>query len=271
MSFLDKINPKTLPRHVAIIMDGNGRWAAQRHIPRLQGHRHAVKAVRACVEASAELGLQVLTLYAFSTENWQRPKKEVSGLMNLFFEFLEKELHTMLENNVRFQLIGDRNGLPDFLQERLSHALDSTSENTGLLLNLALNYGGRDEVVRAVKKIAESVKKGELLSENIDESLVSTNTYTVGVPDPDLIIRTSGELRLSNFLIWQAAYAEFYFTEVLWPDFNKEDLYKALADFQQRKRRMGRTTDSTTISESPVDAQFQVPKKKEIFIPETPV
>ena len=177
----------------------------------------------------------------------------------------------MLENNVRFQLIGDRNGLPDFLQERLRHALDSTSENTGLLLNLALNYGGRDEMVRAVKKIAESVKKGELLSENIDESLVSTNTYTVGVPDPDLIIRTSGELRLSNFLIWQAAYAEFYFTEVLWPDFNKEDLHKALVDFQQRKRRMGGTTDSSTISESPADAQFQVSRKKGIFIPETSV
>ena len=250
MSIFDKIDKAALPKHVAIIMDGNGRWAIQRGMPRLQGHRNAVKGVRACVEASAELGLQVLTLYAFSTENWQRPRKEVSALMNLFFEFLEKELHTMLDNNVRFQLIGNREGLPDFLQNRLSHALDSTATNTGLLMNLALNYGGRDEMVRAVRKIAESVKKGDLLLENIDESLVSAHTYTAGHPDPDLIIRTSGELRLSNFLIWQAAYAEFYFTEVLWPDFTKEDLYKALLEFQQRKRRRGLTTDSLSTTEA---------------------
>ena len=250
MSIFNKIDKAALPKHVAIIMDGNGRWAIQRRMPRLQGHRNAVKAVRACVEASAELGLQVLTLYAFSTENWQRPRKEVSALMDLFFEFLEKELHTILDNNVRFQLIGNREGLPDFMQNRLSHALDSTAANTGLLLNLALNYGGRDEMVRAVSRIAESVKKGDLLSENIDESLVSANTYTAGQPDPDLIIRTSGELRLSNFLIWQAAYAEFYFTEVLWPEFTKEDLYKALLEFQHRKRRMGRTTDSGSMTEA---------------------
>ena len=249
MSYLDKIERAALPKHVGIIMDGNGRWAIKRRMPRLQGHRNAVKAVRACVEASAELGLQVLTLYAFSTENWKRPRKEVSALMDLFFEFLEKELHTMLDNNVRFQLIGNRDGLPNFLQNRLSHALDSTAENTGLLLNLALNYGGRDEMVRAIRKIAESVKESEILPEMIDESLVSANTYTVGLPDPDLIIRTSGEMRLSNFLIWQAAYAEFFFTEVLWPDFTKEDLYKALIEFQRRKRRMGRTTDSSSMNE----------------------
>ena len=250
MSNLDKIDPKALPQHVGIIMDGNGRWAAERHMPRIHGHRSAVKAVRASVETAAELGLNVLTLFAFSTENWQRPNKEVSALMELFYEFLEKELHTMLENNVRFQLIGDRDKLPDFLQDRLSNALNSTSENTGLLLNLALNYGGRDEISRAVRKISESVKKGELQPENIDEALISANTYTAGLPDPDLIIRTSGELRLSNFLIWQAAYAEFYFTEVLWPDFNKEDLHKALLEYQNRKRRMGRTTASTVISKS---------------------
>ena len=250
MSYLDKIDPKALPQHVGIIMDGNGRWAAKRHMPRAHGHRSAVKAVRSSVEAAAELGLNVLTLFAFSTENWQRPKKEVSALMELFYEFLEKELHTMLENNVRFQLIGDRDKLPDFLQDRLSNALNSTSENTGLLLNLALNYGGRDEISRAVRKISASVKKGELQPENIDEALISANTYTAGLPDPDLIIRTSGELRLSNFLIWQAAYAEFYFTEVLWPDFNKEDLHKALLEYQNRKRRMGRTTASAVISKS---------------------
>ena len=250
MNYLDKIDPKALPQHVGIIMDGNGRWAAERHMPRIHGHRSAVNAVRASVEAAAEMGLNVLTLFAFSTENWQRPNKEVSALMELFYEFLEKELHTMLENNVRFQLIGDRYKLPDFLQERLSNALNSTSKKTGLLLNLALNYGGRDEISRAVRKISESVKKGELQPDNIDEALISANTYTAGLPDPDLIIRTSGEIRLSNFLIWQAAYAEFYFTEVLWPDFNEEDLHKALLEYQNRKRRMGRTTASTVISKS---------------------
>jgi len=250
MCNLDKIDPKALPQHVGIIMDGNGRWAAERQMPRIHGHRSAVNAVRESVETSAELGLNVLTLFAFSTENWQRPNKEVSALMELFYEFLEKELHTMLENNVRFQLIGERDKLPDFLQGRLSNALKTTSENTGLLLNLALNYGGRDEISRAVRKISVSVKKGELQPENIDEALISANTYTAGLPDPDLIIRTSGELRLSNFLIWQAAYAEFYFTEVLWPDFNKEDLHKALLEYQNRKRRMGRTTTSAVISKS---------------------
>ena len=167
----------------------------------------------------------------------------------------------MLKNNVRFQLIGDREKLPDFLQDRLGNALNSTSENTGLLLNLALNYGGRDEISRAVRKISESVKKGELQPENIDEALISANTYTAGLPDPDLIIRTSGELRLSNFLIWQAAYAEFYFTEVLWPDFNKEDLHKALLEYQNRKRRMGRTTASAEISKSKQHISQMVSKK----------
>ena len=248
MSYLDKIDQKALPQHVGIIMDGNGRWAAERHMPRIHGHRSAVNAVRESVEAAAELGLNVLTLFAFSTENWQRPKKEVSALMELFYEFLEKELHTMLENNVRFQLIGDRDKLPDFLQERLSNALNSTSDNTGLLLNLALNYGGRDEISRAVRIISELVKKRELQPENIDEALISANTYTAGLPDPDLIIRTSGELRLSNFLIWQAAYAEFYFTDVLWPDFKREDLHKALIEYQNRKRRMGRSTASAVAS-----------------------
>ena len=246
MSYLDKIDKASLPGHIAIIMDGNGRWATKRDIPRFEGHRHAVKSVRACVEAAAELKLNVLTLYAFSTENWRRPKKEVSALMNLFFEFLKKELETMLKNNVRFKLIGDRNGLPDFLQERLSLALDSTAGNTGLLLNLALNYGGRDELVRAARKLAEEVKKGDLQPESIDESLISEKTFTAGVPDPDLIIRTSGEQRLSNFLIWQAAYAEYFFTDVLWPDFTKDNLHEAIFEYQQRKRTMG----SATVSEA---------------------
>ena len=243
MSNLEKLDQSRLPKHVAIIMDGNGRWATQRFIPRFHGHRNAVKAVRATVEAAVELELSVLTLYAFSTENWQRPKKEVSALMDLFFEFLEKELKTRWENNVCFKVVGDRSGLPDFLQERLSNALDVTANNTGLQLNLAINYGGRTELVRAMQQIAEMVKSDQIQMEEIDEALISSKMYTAGDPDPDLIIRTSGELRLSNFLIWQAAYAEFYFTDVLWPDFTKEDLYSALLEFQNRKRRMGGTTE----------------------------
>ena len=222
-------------------MDGNGRWAEKRLYPRVYGHRNAVKAVRATVEAAAELKLKVLTLYAFSTENWQRPKKEVSELMDLFAEYLQKELQTMLENNVRFLVVGDRSGLPNFLQSPLQQALESTSSNTGLLLNLAVNYGGRAELVRAVKNICIQAKSGQLHEDQIDEALISSHTYTPDVPDPDLIIRTSGERRMSNFLIWQAAYSEYYFTEVLWPEFSKEDFYRALQEFQQRDRRMGRT------------------------------
>jgi len=252
MDFLDKIDKKSLPRHVAIIMDGNGRWATKHNMPRINGHRYAVNSVRACVEASAELKLPILTLYAFSTENWGRPKKEVTELMNLFFEFLKKELDTMLKNNVRFKLIGDREKLPEFLQDRLSFALDETSKNTGLLLNLALNYGGRDEIVRAVRKIAKEVNEGNLLPENVDENLISGNTYTAGIADPDLIIRTSGEQRLSNFLIWQSAYAEYYFTDVLWPDFTKDNLHEALIEFQRRKRRLGLTKD-IKFDNKPVD------------------
>ena len=222
-------------------MDGNGRWAEKKLYPRVYGHRNAVKAVRATVEAAAELKLKVLTLYAFSTENWQRPEKEVSELMDLFAEYLQKELQTMLENNVRFLVVGDRSGLPNFLQSPLQHALESTSSNTGLLLNLAVNYGGRAELVRAVKNICIQAKSGQLHEDQIDEALISRHTYTSDVPDPDLIIRTSGERRMSNFLIWQAAYSEYYFTEVLWPEFSKEDFYRALREFQQRDRRMGRT------------------------------
>jgi len=181
--------------------------------------------------------------------------------MNLFFEFLQKELDTMLKNNVRFKLIGEREKLPDFLQDRLRYALESTSNNTGLVLNLALNYGGRDEIVRAVRMIAKEVKEGNLLPENVDENLISEKTYTAGIADPDLIIRTSGELRLSNFLIWQSAYAEYYFTDILWPDFTKENLYEALIAYQQRKRRLGRTTD-LKIDNKPVDDFFKSKAKK---------
>ena len=235
------LDPSRMPRHVGIIMDGNGRWATERRYPRVYGHRNAVKAVRATVEAAVELELEVLTLYAFSTENWKRPAQEVSTLMDLFAEYLQKELKTMLDNNVQFQVAGESQGLPQFLQQPLNHALESTSENTGLLLNLAVNYGGRAELVRAVKKISSLVQSGNLNLEEINEDLISEHTFTPGIPDPDLIIRTSGEKRLSNFLIWQAAYSEYFFTDVLWPDFDKEDFFQALLEFQKRNRRLGHT------------------------------
>ena len=235
------LDPSRMPRHVGIIMDGNGRWATERRYPRVYGHRNAVKAVRATVEAAVELELEVLTLYAFSTENWRRPAQEVSTLMDLFAEYLQKELKTMLDNNVRFQVAGESQELPQFLKQPLNHALESTSENTGLLLNLAVNYGGRAELVRALKKISSLVQSGNLNLEEINEDLISEHTFTPGIPDPDLIIRTSGEKRLSNFLIWQAAYSEYFFTDVLWPDFDKEDFFQALLEFQKRNRRLGRT------------------------------
>lgn len=236
---LATLSTKALPAHVAIIMDGNGRWANQRMIPRFQGHRKAVRAVRAVVEAAAELELQVLTLYAFSTENWSRPHQEVSMLMRLFEEFLQKELSTLLKNNIRFSVIGNRSELPDFLDSPINQALSATQENTGLTLNLAINYGGRAEIIRAVQSIAQLVQKEQLTPGDIDESLFSQYTYTNAQPDPDLIIRTSGEKRISNFLLWQSAYAEYYFTEVLWPDFARVDFYKGLHEFQQRQRRLG--------------------------------
>ena len=231
-----------LPQHVGIIMDGNGRWAQQRLIPRFQGHRNAVRAVRTVVETAAELGLQVLTLYAFSTENWVRPRQEINVLMELLHEYLQKELGTMLENNVSMRISGDPTRLPEFLQKPLEDALKLTEINTGLTLNLALNYGGRTELVRAMQQMARKIEGGELRVGEINEETINQHLYTSGLPDPDLIIRTSGEQRLSNFLIWQAAYAEFYYTEVLWPDFTKEDFHKALAAYQQRQRRMGDIT-----------------------------
>ena len=231
-----------LPHHGGIIMDGNGRWAQQRLIPRFQGHRNAVRAVRAVVETAAELGLQVLTLYAFSTENWVRPRQEVNVLMELLHEYLQKELGTMLENNVSMRISGDTTRLPEFLHKPLENALNLTESNTGLTLNLALTYGGRAELVRAMQQMARKIEDGKLQAGEINEVAINQHLYTSGLPDPDLIIRTSGEQRLSNFLIWQAAYAEFYYTEVLWPDFTKEDFHKALQAYQQRQRRMGDIT-----------------------------
>ncbi len=238
---LDQLDLNRLPRHVAVIMDGNGRWAKKRFLQRFQGHRNAINAVRTTITTAAELHLTSLTLYAFSTENWKRPPKEISVLMDLLVEYLQKELDTMNENNIRFRAIGDYAKLPDFVQKHLQHTFQSTANNTGMVLNLALNYGGRAEIIRAIQLIMKGVQEKSVLPDQIDEKLVSSFMYTSDLPDPDLIIRTSGEQRISNFLLWQSAYSEFYFTDVLWPDFTKEDFYKALLEFQQRQRRMGGT------------------------------
>lgn len=244
---IEKIDLKRLPQHVAIIMDGNGRWARKRFLPRFQGHKSAVKAVRDVVTTAAELGLTALTLYAFSTENWKRPKKEISVLMELFAEYLVKELNTLNDNNIKFKIIGDRNKLPDFIHGPLDTTLKTTADNTGMVFHLAVNYGSRAEITSAVKNIAVKIAEKSLSPDEINESLISQNLYTSGVPDPDLIIRTSGEQRISNFLLWQSAYSEFYFTDILWPDFKKTDLYKAIYVFQQRQRRIGGTGEDDSI------------------------
>ena len=235
----EQLNLGQLPRHVAVIMDGNGRWAKKRFMQRFQGHQNAVKAVRTVVETSTELKLTSLTLYAFSTENWKRPSKEVEVLMDLFAEYLQKELDNLNRNNICFRVIGDRTGLPGFLQEHLTRASDTTANNQGMILNLALNYGGRAEIIRAIHLIVKQTQEDTLTLDQIDEALVSKFMYTPDIPDPDLIIRTSGEQRLSNFLLWQSAYSEFYFTDILWPDFTQDDFYQALHVFQQRQRRLG--------------------------------
>ncbi len=232
-----------LPSHVGIIMDGNGRWAKRKRSPRIHGHRNATRAVRQTVETSVELGIDTLTLYAFSTENWGRPQQEISFLMKLFEEFLKRELETLAKNNIRFQMLGNRSRLPEFLEDPLDAAHRETRDNTGMRLCIAVDYGSRDEIVQACRKIAEKVAANELEIADINESLFSDHLFTRTMNDPDLIIRTSGELRLSNFLLWQAAYAELYFTETLWPDFGKEEYLKALEDFSKRKRRKGRVNE----------------------------
>ena len=228
-----------LPKHIAIIMDGNGRWARQRGLPRTMGHRAGIKAVRRVVEACVELKISVLTLYAFSIENWRRPKTEVNTLMRLLAEFLEKEIKEMNENHIRFTAIGRLHELPDFVQKRLLRTIEATAHNQGLVLNLALNYGGRSEIVDAVKKMAYKVKENGLRPEEIDETFFSQFLYTRDLPDPDLLIRTSGEMRISNFLLWQISYSEIVVTRKLWPDFTKEDLKRAIEEFQTRERRFG--------------------------------
>jgi len=236
---LRAIDFSRLPRHVAIIMDGNGRWAKLRHKQRVEGHRAGISSVRDVVETSARLGLQVLTLYAFSVENWKRPKSEVSTLMALLKRYLRLELDTLLGNNIRFQVIGRSEDLPDDVRDELQRAMEKTSANTGMLFNIALNYGGRAEITDAVRRlVSDLVARGRSPSE-IDEGMLASYLYTAGQPDPDLLIRTSGEMRISNFLLWQIAYAEIWVTDVLWPDFRRKHLLQAIADYQKRERRYG--------------------------------
>ncbi len=231
----------SLPQHIAIIMDGNGRWAMDRGLPRVQGHQAGVESIRNVVRAAGEMGIKYLTLYAFSTENWGRPQDEVGFLMNLLSSYLDKELTEITKNNIRFRLIGHPEDLPAEIQKKIQRNLKETEHNTGLTLTLALSYSGRLEIVDAVKKLAEKVHKGEMAVQDITPDIFSNYLYTAGTPDPDLLIRTSGEMRISNFLLWQLSYTEIYVTERLWPDFRKEDLLKAIQDFQKRERRFGRT------------------------------
>jgi undecaprenyl diphosphate synthase len=236
---LDRLPPSSLPRHVAIIMDGNGRWARQRGLPRVEGHRAGIRAVRDTVEAAARLEIEALTLYAFSTENWKRPRWEVRTLMALLKEYLAKELRTMADNNIRFRPIGRISELEPEIQDGLARAVEATSANTGLTFQIALNYSGRTELVDLVRTAVSHARTAQLTAERVDDDWVAAHLTTAGVPDPDLLIRTSGELRVSNFLLWQIAYAELYFTPVLWPDFTTRDLLLAVADFARRERRYG--------------------------------
>ncbi len=243
MDLKEKIDKNNLPVHVAIIMDGNGRWAKKKGNQRIFGHKNGVKAVRDTVEGAGELGIQYLTLYAFSTENWNRPKQEVDALMTLLITSINSETDTLIKNNVRLLTIGDTEGLPKNVKEKLNTVIDKTANNTGLTLVLALNYSARWEIVNAVKNIITDSKKSDISIEKINNEFFEGYLNTKDIPDPDLLIRTSGEYRISNFLIWQIAYSELYFTDVLWPDFRREDLYNAIINYQQRERRFGKTSE----------------------------
>jgi undecaprenyl diphosphate synthase len=238
------IDQNNLPQHIAIIMDGNGRWAKKQGAMRVFGHKSAVKAVREVTEACTELGIKHLTLYAFSTENWGRPKFEVDSLMELLVNTINKETPTLLENNVRLSTIGDTDSLPKKCRLKLMEAIEKTGKNTGLNLNLALSYSGRWEIINAVKGIAKKVQEGQIINlEDIDSQLFTNHLSTKDIPDPELLIRTSGEMRISNFLLWQIAYSEIYITPVLWPDYRREHLYEAILSYQKRERRFGKTSD----------------------------
>jgi undecaprenyl diphosphate synthase len=243
MTLISSINVDNLPKHLAIIMDGNGRWAKQKGMLRAFGHENGTKSVRVTVENCAKLGIANLTLYAFSTENWNRPKLEVDTLMNLLIKSLRKELETLTKNNIRLNSIGNLEKLPKSAQKELAEVIEKTKHNTRMTLTLALSYGSREEIVYAVKEISNKVKNNIIQIESIDESTINNHLYTQNLPDVDLVIRTSGEHRISNFLLWQIAYAEFYFIDVLWPDFSEEHLYEAIISYQKRERRFGKTSE----------------------------
>lgn len=236
-----QIDPTRVPQHVAIVMDGNGRWAEKRKKPRLYGHKVGAKSVREIVEAAGELGVKVLTLYAFSSENWNRPEGEVTGLMTILKNYLESELSRMLRNNIRLTCIGDLQRIPQQVRKVLLDSIEKTQQNRDLTLNLALSYGSRDELVSAIQQIAKKCVLQQMDPATIDQQIVTDHLYTAGMMDPDLLIRTGGEKRLSNFLLWQASYAEIVFTETMWPDFRKEAFYHAIREFQRRERRFGKT------------------------------
>lgn len=228
-----------LPRHIAIIMDGNGRWAKKRMLPRTMGHRAGMNALEEVVRACNDLGIKVLTIYAFSTENWKRPLEEVSFLMQLLLEYLKKKLYELHEENVQIRLLGDSSGIPERQREAIAQAIALTAHNTGLIFNIAMNYGARLELVKACRQLAELVQSGEMEPRDITEAELAAQLYTAGLPDPDLLIRTGGEMRVSNYLLWQIAYAELLVTDTLWPDFGKTELLAAIAEYQRRDRRFG--------------------------------
>lgn len=236
---MEKIDRSKLPLHIGIILDGNGRWAQKRNLPRLDGHRQGAKTAQKIIEFSSTLGIKVLSLFIFSTENWNRPKLEVQGLMKIFRQALRDGLEKMMEKKIKLRVSGEKERLPASLQQLIEKNIQTTANNSGMILNLALNYGGRAEIVFATRQLAKLVKENKIDLVNINENTFSKFLWTQGLPDPDLIIRTSGEYRISNFFLWQSAYTELYFTSVLWPDFKKEDLVKAIINFQKRKRRFG--------------------------------
>jgi undecaprenyl diphosphate synthase len=243
MNLKDKINTDNLPKHLAIIMDGNGRWAKQKGFLRAFGHENGTKSVRLTVETCAKLGIENLTLYAFSTENWNRPKLEVDTLMKLLISSLKNELQTLVDNNIKLNTIGNLDLLPNSAQKELLDVIEKTKNNTRMVLTLALSYGSREEILNAVKIISDKVKNNIISIDSIDESIINEHLYTQNLPDVDLLIRTSGEHRISNFLLWQIAYSELYFTDVLWPDFKENDLYEAIISYQKRERRFGKTSE----------------------------
>ncbi len=243
MTFKEQIEKEKIPQHVAVIMDGNGRWAKSKGEDRIFGHQNGVDSVDQVSEAAGEIGVKYLTLYAFSTENWNRPEAEVDALMELLVDAIKNNVQKMMKNNVRLLVIGDIDRLPQKTKEKLQEAIKETDQNTGLNLVLALSYSSRWEILNAAKKIAQAAKEGYIQIEDIDEALFSETLTTAGIPDPDLLIRTSGELRISNFLMWQLAYSELYFTDICWPEFKKEAFFEAIADYQKRERRFGKTSE----------------------------